>query len=243
MTAKTTPAIIETGPEMAPPEQDNMADLAHQPHGSMLPSVGPGIKSMLKALGTPSDEVVVKTSRQVALNHGLEESAPPVPPRTKAPRRPGASLRAPAAKRKPDAPVTLAPSVGSDTGRPSPGVAAKKLNPSKTPKRDTVQAKSIVVTAKKSNPRRLPVRPKSPLNPNLEIPMPGEHIDSYIRIKIFVPFYVSEQLIDFCYQKRCTLTYALLAALKGYSENDAPVFYIRDEDCVRDRRKLPKTQS
>lgn len=94
---------------------------------------------------------------------------------------------------------------------------------------------------------RLPVLPRlpvggaaSPVAPYLVIliPRPGEEIPWTSALRADVPLYVMEQLHEASHQQRCTIVSLLLQLMAKHRDPDGrPLFYIRTEDLVPDRRR------
>ncbi len=78
----------------------------------------------------------------------------------------------------------------------------------------------------------------SPIAPDLTIPAPGEVVPWSSGIRADVPHYVTEQLREATHRYRCTLTALLLHLMAAYHDAaGAPVFVVREEDLVADRRR------
>lgn len=89
-------------------------------------------------------------------------------------------------------------------------------------------------------PRNRP-RPRSPIAPDLEMPHDGEEIPWRGNLRADFPEYALEQLNEFCHRNRCTQVSALLRMMAAFTDREGkPVFFIRREDMVPDRRKAPR---
>jgi hypothetical protein len=84
-------------------------------------------------------------------------------------------------------------------------------------------------------------KPRSPIAPNLEMPHDGETVDWTGHFRAELPTYVIEQVQEFAHIRRCTIVAAILHVLSQHvGDEGKPVFFIRREDLVHDRRKVMK---
>ncbi len=80
--------------------------------------------------------------------------------------------------------------------------------------------------------------PADPIAPGIPIPTPGELIAWRAALRVDLPDYVGEQIREACHRMRCTQVALVLRLLRQFRDvRGRPVFCIRDEDLVPDRRK------
>ena len=76
---------------------------------------------------------------------------------------------------------------------------------------------------------------------DVQIPAAGESIRWNGSLRLELPEYAKLQLDAACYWQRCTLGYVILEMMHGQTDAAGrPLFYIREEDLVRDRRRKPQ---
>lgn len=79
----------------------------------------------------------------------------------------------------------------------------------------------------------------SPIAPHLEMPGRGEEIAWTSFLRADLPLYVMEQLREAAHRRRCTIVSLLLRMMAGHCDAEGrPLFYVRPEDLVPDRRRL-----
>jgi hypothetical protein len=74
------------------------------------------------------------------------------------------------------------------------------------------------------------------------MPYDGEEISWGGNLRADFPVYVLDQLNEFAHRRRCTQLSALLQMMAAFRDADGPVFFVREEDMVPDRRKATKKQ-
>jgi len=90
-------------------------------------------------------------------------------------------------------------------------------------------------------PRRALARPRSPIAPHVEMPYEGDEVIWDAHLRCDFPAYVLEQVGELAHRDRRTLVSALLKILAAHvDDHGKPLFYIRPEDMVPDRRKAVK---
>lgn len=68
--------------------------------------------------------------------------------------------------------------------------------------------------------------------------MAGEPVTWTAHLRADIPEYVADQLREAAHRRRCTVVSLLLHLLHSHRDpNGRPVFYVRPEDLVRDRRR------
>lgn len=78
----------------------------------------------------------------------------------------------------------------------------------------------------------------SPIAPDLAIPAPGEVVPWSSGIRADVPHYITEQMREATHRYRITHTALLLHLMAAYRDAAGnPVFVVREEDLVADRRR------
>lgn len=90
-------------------------------------------------------------------------------------------------------------------------------------------------------PPEVAVRGQSRIAPHEVMPLPGQHVEWDQNFRAEIPRYVNEQLREYMHRHRLTsisLLMRLIQQFKG-EDREAP-FYVRPEDMVGDRRKLPR---
>jgi hypothetical protein len=130
------------------------------------------------------------------------------------------------------------------------GSAFRRTNPvpddvAVTASREVAARHGAIEQEEARDPIPLPVRrgpkPRSPIAPNLEMPYEGEQVDWTGHFRAELPTYVIEQVQEFAHIRRCTNVAAILHILSQHvGEDGRPVFFIRREDLVHDRRKVLK---
>ena len=107
-------------------------------------------------------------------------------------------------------------------------------------------APSVTPTAPELAPQPQPIRrpatrSRSPVAPHIEMPQEGEEVDWDAHLRCDFPAYVYEQIVEMAHRERRTLVSALLKILAEHvDQNGRPLFFIRQEDLVPDRRKAAK---
>ena len=86
--------------------------------------------------------------------------------------------------------------------------------------------------------RSPPAPPAEPIAQGIPIPPPGEPIAWSAALRVDLPDYVGEQIREACHRMRCTQVALVLRLLRQFRDvRGRPVFCIRDEDLVPDRRR------
>lgn len=84
-------------------------------------------------------------------------------------------------------------------------------------------------------------RPKSPVSNEIQMPLDDEEVEWLGKFRAEIPIYVMEQVYEYAHKKRCTVAHVLLNMMRGFQDENGPVFFIRKKDClVADRRKAKK---
>jgi hypothetical protein len=74
--------------------------------------------------------------------------------------------------------------------------------------------------------------------PNVAIPRPGQRVSWTSHLRIDIPLYVFEQFREAAHRKRCTQVSLLLWLMAEHRDPEGhPLFFVRPEDLVADRRK------
>jgi hypothetical protein len=83
-------------------------------------------------------------------------------------------------------------------------------------------------------------RPRCPFDESLIMPAPGDDVPYSERTYLIIPDYISKQLYEYTHQNRCSEAYVFLLALRQFKAGGKPVFYVRPEDCIPDRRRIKR---
>lgn len=81
--------------------------------------------------------------------------------------------------------------------------------------------------------------PPSRMVPDMPVPPPGEIVPWIVAFRADLPAYVVEQIREAAHRMRCTRVALLLRLLAAFRDPAGrPVFHIRTEDLVDDRRRV-----
>lgn len=73
------------------------------------------------------------------------------------------------------------------------------------------------------------------------LPRPHDRVEWNARFRADVPEYIAEQLREAAHQMRCTNIAVLLHLMAGHVDAAGrPLFYVREEDLIPDRRTVKR---